>query len=208
MALTLVLAKNITEANRYARAVGLPRFSYRAVRNAAAIRGVRHAEVHLLSTFLDRLDRHAIMAALRSARYLEVFYVDWRDGEIVGGTEPSGTQIVITAVADDVPAPESHTALVARVLAQPEDDSDDLLFDIERFENEGARLSALVPETENEEDRGQTGETEPSEDAAPAAEPPKRRRRTRCPKCEQLHFKDDSCPVEETKQPDPADFFN
>lgn len=98
---TLVLARSITEANRYAKAVGLPRFSYRAVRNAGAIRGVRHAEVHLLSTFLDRLDRHAIMAALRHARTLEVFYVDVHDfPDLLPGRAPDGEAVLSTYVED------------------------------------------------------------------------------------------------------------
>lgn len=76
---TLILAKNIAEANRYARELGMQRFTYRAVRHAGSIRGVRHAEVHLLSTFLKRPDRHAIMSALRQAKTLEVFYADVAD---------------------------------------------------------------------------------------------------------------------------------
>lgn len=77
--ITLILAKSITEANDYARLAGLERFSYRAVRSAGAIKGVRNAEVHVLPTFTERLDRHAILAALQWARTLEVFYVDPED---------------------------------------------------------------------------------------------------------------------------------
>lgn len=84
---TLILARNISEANQYAKAAGLQRFTYRAVRNAGSIRGVRHAEVHMLSSFLRRLDRHAIMGALRWARTLEIYFVEFVDGKIIDGTE-------------------------------------------------------------------------------------------------------------------------
>ena len=76
---TLILAKSITEANSYAKLAGLQRFTYRSVRSAGAIRGVRDAEVHILPSFTVRLDRHAILAALTWAKSLEVFYVDPAD---------------------------------------------------------------------------------------------------------------------------------
>ncbi len=78
---TLILAKNISEANAYAKLAGLQRFTYRAVRSAGAIRGVRNAEVHILPSFLRRVDRHAILATLAWAKTLEVYYVDPADLE-------------------------------------------------------------------------------------------------------------------------------
>lgn len=73
---TLILAKSTTEANRYAKLFGMDRFTYRAVTRAGAIRGLRSAEVHILPSFLQRVDRHSIVAELRMARRLDVIYVD------------------------------------------------------------------------------------------------------------------------------------
>lgn len=189
MAVTLILAKSITEANQYAKAAGLERFNYRAVRSAGSIRGVRHAEVHLLSSFIRRLDRHAIMAALRMARSLEVYYVVFEGGQILDGEEdPRGD------LTDEV--------LEAAYA--------------EHFEREGARLSGLVPQVDveatvaevrpenpdladaieaanTEEDHGTSGEAEQGEDAAPAEESKPRRRRSRCKDCGELHFPDEPC---------------
>lgn len=171
---TLILAKSTTEANRYAKVAGLDRFTYRAVRSAGSIRGVRHAEVHLLTSFLKRLDRHAILGALRWARTLEVYYVDFRDGEIRDGTnDPS------TYADDGFDLLESHD-----------------VFGLELTDHDlevAYRYNAIrdLEGTSGEE----TGETEPSEDPAPVAP---RRRRSRCAKCSQLHFKDEAC-----VEPDP-----
>lgn len=79
MGATLILAKNTGEGFKYARQIGLKQGSFRLVRDAHAIRGVRHAEVHLLPSFLERWDRHTILGALKWARTLEVFYVDPAD---------------------------------------------------------------------------------------------------------------------------------
>jgi hypothetical protein len=76
---TLILARNPREAGSYAASMGIPRQHFRAVQKAAAIRGIRNAEVHLLPGFLERRDRHGIMQALRGARHLEIFYVDPAD---------------------------------------------------------------------------------------------------------------------------------
>lgn len=102
MAQTLILAKNITEANEYARAVGLERFSYRAVRSAGSIKGVRNAEVHLLPSFLARPDRHAILSVLSFARTLEVIYADPADfapaedsNALESGTPPTEREIEV-----------------------------------------------------------------------------------------------------------------
>jgi hypothetical protein len=152
---TLVLAKSITEANQYAKAVGLQRFTYRAVRNAGSIRGVRHAEVHLLSSFLRRLDRHAIMGALRWARTLDVYFVDFVDGKIIDGTEdPRGD-----LTDQDLEVAYRYNAI-----------------------RDAASEAADDPTTDDhgpEEQSAATGETEQSEDAAPAEKPqPKPRKQS------------------------------
>lgn len=78
---TLILAKSVTEANRYARVAGLPRFQYRAIRSAGSIRATRNADIHLLSSFLKRPDRHAIIGALRHTR-CDVYFVDLADFDL------------------------------------------------------------------------------------------------------------------------------
>lgn len=138
---TLVLARSISEANQYAKAAGLQRFTYRPVRHAGSIRGVRHAEVHLLSSFLRRPDKYAIMGALRWAQTLTVFYVDFVDGQIVDGTGPT---------AHDLEVAYRYHALREESLSADNPDTDD----------HGP-----------EEQSAPTGETEPSEDAAPTEKP-------------------------------------
>src|SRR5690606_21749310 len=87
---TLILAKSTTEANRYARLFGLQPFTYRAVSRAGSIRNLRSAEVHVLPSFLRRVDRHAIVMALRQAK-VDIFYVDPVDlvlERLLAGEEP------------------------------------------------------------------------------------------------------------------------
>jgi len=166
---TLILAKNITEANHYAKVIGLERFSYRAVRNAGAIRGVRNAEVHLLSSFAKRLDRHAILASLRWAR-LDVFYVAFENGQIVDSDISNMLEIPEGMTERQLEAAYRYNAI-----------------------RDGAFEAALdehlgIP---TEEESEQTGTTEPSE--TPAPKETKRRRRTRCKDCGALHFSEEPC---------------
>lgn len=210
MAQTLILAKNISEANQYARAVGLQRFTYRAVRNAGAIRGIRHAEVHLLSSFLRRPDRHAIMSALRQARTLEVLYVDFVGGEILDGTENDPRFIAGPDGTDDVKADSyrqrymlgADSTIDAKVviegtidaatLTEGEISSDGLLDDYDPMPSLVARGVMSDPEDtapdgdDTEEPSGETTTPEPSEDPAPAEEPKRRTRRRRCSTCGDL----------------------
>jgi hypothetical protein len=85
---TQILARNIREANHYAKVIGLQRFSYRAVQSAGQIRGTRNAEVHMLSSFWRNPARFTVLNALRWAK-LDVYYVDFVDGKVLDGeTEP------------------------------------------------------------------------------------------------------------------------
>lgn len=74
---TLILSNTMPEGYAYAKVVGFKAGGFRVVRKAGSIRGVRNADVHLLSSFHKRLDRHAIMSALRLARTLDVYTVDF-----------------------------------------------------------------------------------------------------------------------------------
>lgn len=77
----LILCKSPREANQYAKLVGLQRFTYRYVARAGTIHGgLRQAEVHVLPSFLARIDRHRILSALRWTK-CEVFYCDPADFE-------------------------------------------------------------------------------------------------------------------------------
>ena len=77
----LILCKSPREANQYAKLVGLQRFTYRYVARAGTIHGgLRNADVHVLPSFLDRIDRHRILSALRWTK-CEVFYCDPADFE-------------------------------------------------------------------------------------------------------------------------------
>lgn len=190
MGATLILAKNTTEANAYARLVGLQRGRYRAVRNANSIRGVRHAEVHLLPSFLVRLDRHKILGELRWARTLEVYYVDPADlvsnmlettveqpaepkSELPPADEPSQPFDVYASI---------FSSATEATLAFPEGGllaDTELLLDATHF---------------FEETNGQTPTPQPVEDPAPAPQSRKGRRRSRCKACGTLHYKGDPCP--------------
>lgn len=204
---TLVLARNISEANRYARAIGLERFKYRAVRHAGSIRGVRNAEVHLLSSFLKRPDRHAIMSALRQARTLEVFYVDLDDlpefaPEVEVDQSPAGP-----TVAEFVEAHELNGTPILgywdgeNYVIETRGPVTDRQIEVAHRYNDlrdASFAAALPPDLV-----GSVVDLEPEPEA-----PAKGRRRTRCPKCEQLHFKDEPCVgMPETPTVAPADFF-
>lgn len=190
----LILAKSTTEANSYAKKAGLPRFTYRAVRNASAIRGIRKAEVHILPSFTTRIDRHNILAALQWAKTLEVFYVDPAD--LPEPPDPRGElterQLEVAfrynALRDLAEYEEDMAALKAledklatkvRVTAVSDD-----------VEPPASHLQ-LVDRVKPEEPSGnEAGETESSEDPAPA---PKQRRRSRCKECSELHFPEEPC---------------
>ena len=191
MPATLVLAQDITQANRYARALGLEPFSYRAVRNAASIRGVRSAEVHLLSTFLRRPDRHRIMSELRLARYLEVLYV-----EVSVGRNGS-----VTIVDPDNPVFEGPT------------DEDIEAAYAEHLERTAAAEAPEAPAGHShptvvatEESDEQTSAPEPSEDPASAEKPKRAARRRRCADCNSLVALEDmdAHVAEKHSAPEPA----
>jgi hypothetical protein len=217
----LILAKDIREANDYARFVGLPRFTYRAVSRASAIRGIRNAEVHKLSSFNRRLDRHAILMALRNARTLKVIEVDLEELYARGfraKVDPRG-ELTEEQLEEAYAFNEWHTEVSPHLEPIGWEPSDDLA---ETLASSTAQPIEPTPGREvleafaavvggmqlteadvadlagEQEPSGEaTGAPEPSEDAAPDEAP--RRRRTRCKTCRQLHFADQGC--------SPADFF-
>lgn len=79
MARILILAKNPREAGSFAALMGWRIGQYRAVQKASSISGVRRADVFVLPSFLERHDRHAILGALRWAKYVNTYYVDPAD---------------------------------------------------------------------------------------------------------------------------------
>lgn len=64
----IVLCKTPQEGSQYAKRANLPRGSYRVATRAAAIKGLKVAEIHILPSFHQRPDRFAIEAALRYTR--------------------------------------------------------------------------------------------------------------------------------------------
>jgi hypothetical protein len=102
---TLILARNIREANHYAKVIGLQRFSYRAVQSAGQIRGTRNAEVHMLSSFWRNPARFTVLNALRWAK-LDVYYVDFVDGKVLDG-ETEGEEAGEAEQGEDA-APEAQ----------------------------------------------------------------------------------------------------
>lgn len=202
MPATLILAKNTQEANHYAKVIGLPRFTYRAVRDAGAIRGVRNAEVHVLRSFLKRPDRHNILSALRNARWTQTYYVVFEDGKIVDPNPPA------TFVTGADGTTEAYDGMVHMVTGGVHSTKGSL----DRATREEI-LQEMSDEIEDEEPSEPTAETEPSEDPAPAEKPERRRRRTRCKDCGNLHYKDEPCDTEfdsgepVTPTPAPTDFI-
>lgn len=192
---TLILAKDIRQANQYAKLAGLERFKYRAVTKAGSIRGVRNAEVHILPGFLARPDRHQILAALKAAKTLDVYYVDPAD--LVEPLESHVASPLDESVYDEAYAINAEIDEWIQACT-PQEGRLDILEDLSSFaaESEAAHPVTLAP----------------GEVVAPALteafgdqvveqlNEPTKRRRTRCKDCEELHFKDEECPVEVTKQ--------
>lgn len=75
MRYAIVLAGSAQEGAAYAKSQGWRLSQYRVATSANSIRGIRKAEVHVLSSFERKLDRHAIMAALRHAPQLTWLHV-------------------------------------------------------------------------------------------------------------------------------------
>jgi len=180
----LILAKSPIEASRYAKLVDLPRFTYRYVARAGTIRGVRSAEVHVLPSFLNRLDRHGILAALRLAK-LDVYYVDpvdFVEEAEVQVADPM-PEIRVVAVSDDVEPPQHHVDMVAAVL--PNGSTTD-------WESEGGATEQQIMA---ENDGTPVGEVEEKIHDAQQKEQdvkePARKRRYRCPVCNQLVWNDE-----------------
>lgn len=220
---TLILAKNTRQANRFAKSIGLQRFSYRAVQKAGSIRAVRHAEVYLLKPFLERYDRHQILAALKNARTLTVYYVDLADFEesdpadITGDEASNSLNSPVVSVDLDISERDLEVAYRYNALRSAssreqieslDPDKPEWLAELEKsgaIEPEGFALSddpkiAATQILESaahfaEEPSEPTPTPEPSEDPAPAEEPKPRRRRSRCKDCEQLHYSDEPCPA-------------
>lgn len=196
---TIVLADTIHEANSYARRVGLRRGAFRFPVSAAAIRGLRVAEIHELPSFSRRRDRHAINAELRYSRGQRLLVS--ADGEPVEGVQvaPTARQLEVAYRYDRLrelekpqwqrdldrklepegwEPPESLTALQFLALAGNDDPN-----------KNSADVLAELEETHGEE----TGTPVEGEDPAPAA--PKRRR-SRCKDCGDLDFPEThACPV-------------
>jgi hypothetical protein len=180
----LVLSKSISEGNQYAKRAGLPRFSYRAVGNAASIRNLKVADVHILPSFDGRRDKHQILAELRWGRDIEYFYVEMppkSDEPAVDQGDGMGQQLSI----DDV---------------EPEPNLVELITDGAHGTPESLRAAAeaelaadlQVPDRPKPEGTdAQTAPPEPSEDPAPTEA--SKRRRSRCKTCNQLHFADEPC---------------
>lgn len=200
---TLILAKNISEANAYARFIGLPRFSYRAVRDAGAIRGIRNARVIRLSSFAKRPDRHAINAALRHAKTLQVEDVDLAElrEQGFGVAKTRDTFVDLRPpMSDDVLAEAyAYHAIRPHLEAPGWEPGPDMLETMasstaipldpepQAVVGGGMRLSDdEVAALAGEDNREPTGEAEPSEEPAPIAKPGGRTRRRRCPECADL----------------------
>jgi hypothetical protein len=76
---TLILAASPREGGRYAKLTGMRPSRYRVVHDASQIKGIQHADVHILPSFAKTIQRHAVLAALQHGYRIEYFYVDPAD---------------------------------------------------------------------------------------------------------------------------------
>ena len=196
---TLILAKSTTEANRYARLFGLQPFTYRAVSRAGSIRNLRSAEVHVLPSFLRRVDRHAIVMALRQAK-VDIFYVDpvdLVDERLNAGDEPQQSWIAAGWVDQDCDALPQDWHPAEMDQAPNTDDAKFGTFDETNIEPFAKALDEHVAGVETADAEmsqdDDIAEESSDDDIEPVDEDinSKKRRRKRCKVCEQLVWNDD-----------------
>lgn len=87
----IILAKSHSEGVAYAKDQGWKAGTYRIASRAATIKGLRVAEVHELASFSERLDTHAVRAALRYAKIPAYFLID--DGWPPAPPEPEQAEL-------------------------------------------------------------------------------------------------------------------
>lgn len=217
----LILASSTTEANRYAKLVELPRFSYRYVARAGTIHGnLRRAEVHVLPSFLERRDRHRVLSALQWT-HCEVFYCDPADfARPEGYTAPITDALEHQGINPATPAEWSgieeqkqadweafaeEQQLVADRAAALRDEITPAVAEV------FAKAADFDPETV--EVGWGAEEYDPAKD--PKVNPDGRKRRYTCDVCSQkvwsdvdpAHDSDAHATTEALKQPSPSNFF-
>lgn len=182
----IVLAKNTHEGATYARRAPLTRGRYRIAVSAGSIRGLRRAEVHILPSFDQKPDRHAILAELRWAK-CDYFYVEMPErqmGPAIDQGDGMGEQLTI----DDALAASSNGD-------NPELSSNEDISNGDAMVSEGGNIGTVELEDSIPEHGGAPGDLV---DPAQLDEEVKKRRRTRCKKCGQLHLADEPCPTVES----------
>lgn len=196
MSHVIILAKNTAQGNAYAREHrdDLPRGRYTVPTSARQIEGVVPHLVIELPGFTRRPDRHAILAAVKRStkRYQDCEWV------VVGEEDPRGPlterQIVVAHRYNallDAGIPENVDPVIA--MASVEFTPEDLV--AEEADGTPEDDQTLTPAQMEEIDRQISDAVD-----AERAEQGTKRRRSKCPKCETLHFKGDPCPL-------PADDF-
>jgi hypothetical protein len=203
----IVLAGSTSEGHTYARRAGVARFTYRVPSNAASIRKLQAADVHVLPSFAGRRDRHSILAELRYGRDITMIDVEMPEPAVVDQGDGFGEQLTIDDYLPrkkdfglDVPAtvalvrkdnPELADALKAVSSAEAlakvrEVLSDPTLTWASYAENDGFN----VTREQFEEISLSLGLVKDPEDenrfVRPAPEPARAPRRTRCPVCSEL----------------------
>lgn len=189
---TLILAKSPREAQSYAKLVGLRPFTYRFVTRAAAIRGIRNAEVHILPSFILRIDRHGILATLRNAK-LDVYYVDPADlvddspepqqapEDLAAEVLPNGSQTGWESEGGaPLPDPSDDGTVTFQIVAPSDRDTGHT--EAELAAMSGANDPDLAAPIQEAKDSEPTAEEK--------AEEPERKRRYRCKVCDQLVWND------------------
>lgn len=178
----LVLAKSNREAGNYAALAGIPVRDFRAVNRASSIHGIRTGEVHVLPSFLERFDRHAILGELRWAK-VEVFYVDPAD---LQPSEPTNGSVGPT---DDEleEAYDANAELDAFIAA------------------EAAKITTPEQLDQFLEDAGLAMV---DEGAPVAVEAPPKTRRKKCPTCDELFSKDEYGAHLVTHTDSPSSYFD
>lgn len=219
MSYVIVLADRIHEANRYAKQVKLPKGRWRFPSSAGAIRGLKVAEIHELPSFAIRRDRFAIDAQLRYTRgerklvferpelddvlldeaYFENDAINYPSRYLTGTDfDPSAisaADIGMQSITTDKILANAIT--VGTIGVDPRGSLTERQLEVAYRYNalRELGLDAL----------GDPDDTEP--DPTAPVEKPKQRRRSKCPTCGEMDFKEThACPV--TMRPAPNSMFD
>jgi len=206
-----ILARTMKEAHSFARGeLGLAHGKYRVVTHASTIKSVRNADLYLVPGWDKRHDRFPVKGAIRwtrmnvidaskipSRRDLEVAYRYNRLVDMVTDGRHTTTASLDAAAVEEIARDlDGLNPPGEQLLIEPEGWEPPETLDAEQVLNLAANPDKTGAEVLDRVAVMQEM-SDDLEDEEPEAKPVKRRRR-RCDKCGNLHFKTDPCPDEST----------